>query len=106
VILIDRFVPEGQVTRDPAALVYIDVRGVRMNRGARNVRYRLAAAPGWTAAFHLLWDKTVLSRGELQAACIDAGRYAGIGDGRRIGFGRYVIVKFEVTKDAQDEAAA
>ena len=105
-ILIDRFLPEGSVPKDPCAPVYLDARGVRMARGPRNVRYRLAASPGWTAMFHLTWDKTVLGRRELYAACIDAGRYAGIGDGRKIGFGRYDVAKFEVMNDAQEAAAS
>jgi len=101
VILIDRFLPENEVPTDPTSPVYIDVRGVRMKLGSRNVRYRVAASPGWRASFRLAWDKTVLSRTELQAVCIDAGRYVGIGDGRKIGFGRFEVDKFEV-KDAED----
>src|SRR5215475_11219825 len=94
-ILIDRFLPEGSVPKDPCAPVYLDARGDR-----------LAEAPGWTAMFHLTWDKTVLNRRQLHAACIDAGRYAGIGDGRKIGFGRYDVAKFEVMNDAQEAAAS
>ena len=105
-ILLDRFLPDGELPTHPTAPVFIDVRGVRMKAsGAWNVRYRLAASRGWRASFHLLWDKTIVSREELHAACIDAGRYAGIGDGRKIGFGRFEIVKFEVT-DADNAAAA
>ena len=105
-ILLARILPDGELPTHPTAPVFIDVRGVRMKAsGAWNVRYRLAASRGWRASFHLLWDKTIVSREELHAACIDAGRYAGIGDGRKIGFGRFEIVKFEVT-DADNAAAA
>jgi hypothetical protein len=105
-ILLDRFLPEGELLADPAAPVYCDARGVRMKAsGSWNVRYRLAASKGWLVTFHVLWDKTILSRGQLQAVCIDAGRYAGIGDGRKIGFGRFTVVRFEVN-DAPNQAAA
>jgi hypothetical protein len=105
VIPIDRYLPEGEVPTDPSCPVYIDARGVRMKSGSWNVRYRIAVSPGWRASFCLTWDRTVLSRRELHAACIDAGRYVGIGDGRKIGFGRFDVAAFEV-KDAEDEAAA
>ncbi len=96
-ILIDRFVPVGEVPTDPNAPVYLDARGVRMKAtGAWNVRYRLAASKGWRVRFGVLWDKTVVSRDELHAACIDAGKYVGIGDGRKIGRGRFEVASFEV----------
>jgi hypothetical protein len=105
-ILLDRFLPEGELSADPAAPVYCDARGVRMKAsGSWNVRYRLAASKCWRAAFHVRWDKTILSRSELQAVCIDAGRYVGIGDGRKIGFGRFAVMEFEVN-DAPNETAA
>ncbi len=106
VILLDRFLPKGDVPTDPSAAVFIDARGVRMKAsGSWNVRYRLAASRGWRTNFQLVWDRTVLSRNELNAACIDAGRYVGIGDGRKIGFGRFEVCGFEV-HDADDQAAA
>lgn len=105
VVLIDRFLPEGEVPTDPMAPVWV-VRGVKMKaRGSWNVRYRLAASKGWRTAFHVVWDKTILSRNELQASCIDTGRYVGIGDGRTIGFGRFDVIRFEV-QDAQKQTAA
>ncbi len=106
IILIDRFLPTGDPPMDPSAAVYIDVRGVRMQaRGSWNVRYRLAVSKGWQATAHLLWDKTIVSRVELHSACIDAGKYAGIGDGRKIGFGRFEVSRFEV-EDAEETTAS
>lgn len=106
-ILVDRFLPGGLQTpppADPDELVYLDVRSVRNPATkARNVRYRVAASPGWTATFHLLWDSTIVSRGEMNAALIDAGRLVGLGDGRSIGFGRFEVVSFEV-KDLKASA--
>jgi hypothetical protein len=105
-ILLDRFLPEGEVGTDSAGPVYCDARGVRMKAsGAWNVRYRLAASKPWRTAFHIVWDKTILNRTQLHSICIDAGRYVGIGDGRKIGFGRFQVVKFEVN-DADDETTA
>jgi hypothetical protein len=104
IVLLDRFLPEGELGTDPTAPVYCDARGVRMSRGCWNVRYRVAASPGWHITFHVIWDKTIVSRNQLHAVCIDAGRYVGIGDGRKIGFGRFEVTKFEVT-DAANETA-
>lgn len=78
-------------------LVYLDIRGVRNpSTKARNVRYRIAAAPGWTTAFHLQWDKTIVSRGEMESVCIDAGKLVGVGNGRTIGMGRFEVTGFEI----------
>lgn len=96
-VLVDRWMPEGTPEADPSLPVYMDVRSVKnpATKG-RNVRYRVAAAIGWTLTFHLLWDATVISRGEMQAVTVDAGRFAGLGDGRNIGFGRFEVTAFDV----------
>lgn len=96
IVLIDRFLPQGVVPTDPASPVYLDQRGVRMKQGTWNVRYRLAASAGWRAAFVISFDKTVVSRDEVHAACLGAGTYVGIGDGRKIGFGRFQVERFEI----------
>lgn len=99
VLLFDRFMPEGEPPRDPTQDVYLDVRGIRnpTNKN-RNVRYRIAASPGWTTTFHALWDKTLVSRGEMESVARDAGILCGLGDGRAIGMGRFEIVRFEVAE--------
>lgn len=100
-VLIDRFLPEGEPPRDPTEPVYLDVRGVKNPATkSRNLRYRIAASPGWTATFTLLWDRTVVSRGELEAATRDAGMLSGLGDGRSIGFGRFDVERFDVAEVA------
>ncbi len=106
-VLIDRFLPaEGDPPTDPEAPVYIDIRGVRNpSTKARNVRYRLAASPGWSAQFTLLFDRTVVSRGELEAVIRDAGKLCGLGDGRAIGFGRFEVESFEVLDHAEEAAS-
>lgn len=82
---------------NPELLVYMDIRGVRNpTTKARNVRYRIAASPGWQANFTIIWDKTIVSRGEMEAVMIDAGRLCGVGNGRSIGMGRFEIVSFDV----------
>lgn len=63
---------------------------------ARNIRYRVAASAGWKLSFNLLWDKTIVSRGEMEAVCRDAGVLVGLGDGRSIGFGRFEIEEFQI----------
>lgn len=83
---------------DPAQPLYLDVRSVRNPATkARNVRYRVAAAPGWRATFSIVWDRTVVSRGEMEAVVLDAGRLCGVGSGRQIGLGRFGVEAFTVT---------
>lgn len=102
-ILINRFLPDNiaeliNATDEP---VYLDVRSVKNpSTKARNVRYRVAASPGWEATFHIMWDKTIVSRNEMHASVIDAGRFSGLGDGRSIGFGRFEVMEFVVKEDA------
>ena len=110
-VLIDRWLPgfpNGHAydvrkadvpERDPSLPVYLDVRSV-VNPApkGRNVRYRVAASPGWSATFTLQWDKTIVSRGEMESAMIQAGDLVGLGSGRRIGMGRFVTESFTVNE--------
>jgi hypothetical protein len=81
---------------DPDALVYLDVQGVRNpSTKSRNIRYRIAASPGWTCSFTILWDKTIVDRNQMRAVLNDAGTLVGIADGRSIGFGRFEVVSFD-----------
>jgi hypothetical protein len=109
-ILVDRYFPEfpngytfdiSQVEeppRDPDQPVYLDVRGVvNPSTRGRNVRYRVSAAPGWSTEFSMLWDKTVISRNEMEGVMIDAGRLVGVGSARTIGYGRFQLESFEVS---------
>lgn len=98
-VLIDRYLPDD-LTTDDSQSVYLDVRSVRNPATkARNVRYRVAASPGWTATFRIAWDPTIVSRGEMEAVTIDAGRLVGLGDGRSIGFGRFEVMAFEIQEE-------
>lgn len=91
----DRCLPEGEPPTDSTQPVFLDIRSVKNpSTKSRNVRYRIAASIGWGMTFHLLWDKTVVSRAEMEAVTIDAGRLAGIDDGRNIGFGRFAVESF------------
>lgn len=107
-ILIDRFFPgfpNGHACdvktvepppRDKAAPVYLDVMSVRNpSTKGRNVRYRVAASPGWSTSFTILFDKTIVDRNSMQAVLNDAGVLVGIADGRSIGFGRFTVENFE-----------
>jgi hypothetical protein len=99
-VMTDRCMPEGEPPTDPTAPVYLDVRSVKNPATkARNVRYRIAASDGWNVTFHLMWDKTIVSRSEMQQVAIDAGRFVGLGDGRSVGFGRFEVVSFDVTEE-------
>jgi len=94
---IDRFLPKTKLTTDRWKPVYLDVRSVKNpNTRNRNIRYRVATSRGWKATFHLIWDKTIVSRNEMKAVAIDAGRLIGLGDGRAIGNGRFEIKSFTV----------
>lgn len=99
IILVDRHLPEEPIPTDPTAPVFLDISSVRNpSTKARNVRYRIAASAGWSCEFGLEWDRTVVSRGEMEAAVIDAGRLSGIGDGRSVGFGRFAVEGFQVSE--------
>jgi len=98
-VLVDRFVPDGDLPVDPAADVYIDIRGVvNPETHRRNVRYRIAASPGWKVKFGIIWDETIVDRKLMHSVAIDAGRFVGLGDGRNVGFGRFEVEKFTVEK--------
>ncbi len=108
-IMVDRFLPTfpnghecdlAQVSappQDPEQDVYLDIRMVRnpATKGA-NVRYRVAASPSWSCSFTIQWDVSIVSRGEMEASIIDAGKLSGIGNGRKIGMGRFDLVSFEM----------
>lgn len=108
-ILVDRWLPgvDGDgcdlatlppPPEDSELPVYLDVRGVKNpSTRARNVRYRIAASKGWICTFNLLWDKTVVSRTEMEAVLLDAGKLVGIGNGRAIGMGRFDVQEFTVS---------
>ena len=74
--------------------VYLDVRGVvnPMTKG-RNLRYRIACRKGWTASFTVEWDDYVVSKETIKLCAENAGMFSGVGDGRAIGLGRYIITK-------------
>jgi hypothetical protein len=95
--LADRLLPDP-ISTDPSQPIYLDIRSVKnpATKG-RNVRYRVAASPGWRVRVTVQWDRTVLSRGELEAIAHDAGRLVGIGSGRKIGLGRFSVASFTIT---------
>jgi hypothetical protein len=98
-VLINRYLPDEPIraSEEIEQEVYIFMSVVKniATRG-RNIRYRVAAAPGWQCSFTLLWDKTIISRHEMQAVAIDAGKLVGLADGRSIGYGRFEVMQFDV----------
>lgn len=115
-ILLNRFLPKKawplepagkcSVSRNPEDPVYIHVCGV-VNPATkkRNVRYRLACSAGWIAEFKIFWDKTIINRTQMEGVLRDAAILVGLGNGRKIGMGRFEVTKFEVL-DATKAAAA
>jgi hypothetical protein len=83
--------------RDSDLPVYLDVRMTRnpATKGA-NIAYRVACAPGWSCTFKIQWDTLVVSTPQMQSAIIDGGRLSGLGNGRKIGMGRFDLTSFEV----------
>ncbi|MFD1394376.1 hypothetical protein ACFQ40_01070 [Kroppenstedtia eburnea] len=106
IVLLDRYMPE-ELTEDPSEPVYLDIRSVKNpSTKGRNVRYRVAASPGWKATFRITWDPTVVSRRQMKSVLIDAGKLVGLADARSIGFGRFDIKSVEVFDDDAEEASA
>ena len=79
--------------------VYLDIDGVQNpNTRSRNVRYRVACHAGWVMNFSIQWDSTKVDRNNMQQAVIEAGSVAGVGNGRKIGAGRFVVTKWDITE--------
>lgn len=102
-VLLDRYVPpEGELTTDKDAPVYLDIRSVKNpSTKGRNVRYRIAASPGWRSTFQIEWEGTIVSRNQMESILNDAGSFVGLGDGRSIGFGRFVVECFTVEESRE-----
>jgi hypothetical protein len=99
--LIDRFVPkDDMLDRDESKPVYLHVCSVKnpATKG-RNLRYRVAASPGWEIKFTLTWDERIVSKETLKGVIEDAGILEGFMDGRNIGYGRFDLIDFEIIKD-------
>ena len=98
-VMLNRFVPQEPVKTngetDADVYVFMSVVKNVVTRN-RNIRYRVAASPGWQCSFHLHWDKTIISRNELEAIAHDAGKLVGLADGRTIGYGRFDVLSFTV----------
>jgi hypothetical protein len=79
--------------------VYLDIRAVvnPMTKG-RNLRYRIAARTGWKCTFYIKWDDCLVSKDQMRLCVENGGVYQGIGDGRKIGFGRFKVLAFEMVK--------
>lgn len=107
IILLNREISVENIDDDPQKDVYIDIRAVTRNK-AKNIRYRVAVARGWEAEFSIVWESTLVGRDQMESICNDAGLYAGIGDGRKLGYGRYEICSFIIEEEvgnAQSESS-
>jgi len=100
-ILLDRYLPD-EIEIDPTQPVFLDVRSVRNpTTKSRNIRYRVAASKDWKITFSISWDKTIVNREQIHSILIDSGMYCGLGDGRSIGFGRFIVENFEIEEDEE-----
>lgn len=81
----------SELPRDSSHNVYLDIRSVTnpMTKG-RNIRYRIALAPGWVTTIQAEWDDTVISRDSIKQVIEAAGKFVGLSDGRTRGFGRFL----------------
>lgn len=68
---------------------------INPNTRGRNIRYRLAASPGWRLQFTIMWDRTIIPCNTMRSILIDSGTFGGLGDGIKIGFGRFRVLKYE-----------
>ncbi len=104
-ILVDRFLPDS-ITTNIEEPVYLDIRGVKNPvTKSRNIRYRVCSSSGWKAIFHIAWDKSIISKFEMNSIAIDAGMLSGVGDGRSIGFGRFKVEEFLVVENAEKKTS-
>jgi hypothetical protein len=83
-----------RLTTDP---VYLDVRSVvNPATKGRNLRYRISLKPGWILSTTIQWDDYAVSSDTMKNCIENAGLFEGIGDGRRIGFGRFKLLNFKI----------
>lgn len=76
--------------------VFVDTRGVvNPTTRKRNVRYRIATVAGWVCQLEIHFDRTIISRTQMHSVCHQAGEFVGLGDGRQMGLGRFVVESFE-----------
>ena len=103
--LLDRHLPDGwekmkaaDMPLEPTNKVYLDIRGVmNPNSKGRNVRYRVACAPGWKTTYSFTFDDTIISQSQVTKVVEDSGKLVGVGDARILGFGRYDIEDCQIT---------
>ena len=98
IYLDDLFVPkEKELTKLSTDPVYLDVRSVvNPATKGRNLRFRIGAKPGWTLSTIIYWDDIAVSKEQMKQCVSHAGIFEGIGDGRKIGFGRFELISFEM----------
>lgn len=107
IVLLDRFLsdkPENIKTEDLPRTsnepIYLDIRGVNnpVSKG-KNVRYRLGCSSGWSATFTIKWDQTIVSEAIMKSVVEDSGTLIGVGDGRALGLGKFVITDWIEKKE-------
>ncbi len=52
----------------------------------------------WEIDFEINFDEEIISEGDIMKLLMRVGKFIGIGDGRKLGYGRFTVEKFEVEK--------
>ncbi len=88
--------PEKDLSTNPLEPVFLLIEGVvNPSTKGRNVRYRIAASKGWEASFSVIWDDRIISLEQMKQVAESAGLFAGLGDGRSVGMGRFKVEEFK-----------
>lgn len=102
IIVQGRFVPKkpeflhNGIFQEEIPEVFVDVSPVvNPSTKNRNIRYRVTTAPGWQCSFEIQFDKSIVSRSQMESVCVQAGALVGLGDGRSMGLGRFKLLTFE-----------
>lgn len=101
-ILFDRHLPKNHKklkVNNTEEDVYLDIRTVRNpNTKGSNLRYRIGLKKGYKFSFKIMWDDSIVSEDQMRNVARDAGMLVGIGDGRAIGLGRFLVEDFKIIK--------
>lgn len=100
---LDRYMPEGwekklpkDMPREETDPVFLHICGVNNpNTKGRNIRYRIACAPGWRTNFSMCFDDRIVSPSQVEKVIHDAGQLVGVGDARLMGNGRFTVEDIE-----------
>lgn len=89
----------NNISKDSSSPVYLDIRAVsNPNTKGKNIRYRLALSPGWEFEVAFMWDDSIISADQMKSTVEALGKLVGFSEGRTIGYGRFEITEWSVSK--------